>query len=287
MNVSDYMKLNRSRSEINNFRKEIIKTKVRNGIVKGFKIHKLNHKVLIDKKLQGVLENLYTTYGNYIVDTYNNLSANFSPSFSKQILKRFYVYDNKNEERIGIDVNLKDCVYLIEFEIGREDSTVVGDKFTNRYAGKGVCSLILPDELRPITVQSDRPLDLLFNPFSVYSRMNLGQILDGSIAKTVMFCDENIKRDPDSVKETLSWLNENVIKYLSGNPEYYERVNNEIINKLDNQDFKHSFLNDINRSHLYIEGPCFSHINMRKIQESIINPNEDVIIKKETSTIYR
>jgi len=132
MNVSDYMKLNRSRSEINNFRKEIVKTKVRNGIVKGFKIHKLNHKVLIDKKLQGVLENLYNTYGNYIVDTYNNLSANFSPSFSKQILTRFYVYDNKNEERIGIDVNLKDCVYLIEFEIGREDSTVVGDKFTNR-----------------------------------------------------------------------------------------------------------------------------------------------------------
>lgn len=132
MNVSDYMKLNRSKSEINNFRKEIIKTKIKNGIVKGFKIHKLNNKILIDKKLQQVLENLYTAYGNYVIDTYNNLNNSFNPTFSKQLLKRYYVYDSKNEERIGVDVNLKDCVYLIEFEIGREDSTVVGDKFSNR-----------------------------------------------------------------------------------------------------------------------------------------------------------
>lgn len=97
-----------------------------------------------------------------------------------------------------------------------------------------------------------------------------------------MFCDEQIKKEPDSVVETLRWLNDNVIKYLYDNDKYYNRINNEIINRLGNKEFKDQFLDDIVKSHLYIEGPCFSHINMRKIQESVINPNESVLIKKET-----
>lgn len=282
MSVSDYIKLNRHDSEINNFKKQETSTKIKDGILSGFKIHKINEKKLIDKKLQDVLEKLHNVYSQHILDTYNEFINNFSDSFSKKLLKEYYVFTNKNDDKIKLDINMSDCVYIIEFEITKEDHSYIGDKFTNRYAGKGVCSLILPDDLRPIALQSNKPIDLLFNPFGVYSRMNLGQVIDGAISKTVMFCDEQIKSDESKTKEIISWLNDNIIYHLNENKEYYLRIKNEIIKNLDDDNFKQKFLDNIKKDHLFIEGPCFSHIDLRKLQENLINVNEDILIKKET-----
>jgi DNA-directed RNA polymerase beta subunit len=287
MSLSDYIKMNQKETEISQFKKEVIKTKIENAKISGIKIHKLKPGVkLLDKKLNNVLESMFNTYGNFIIDTYNDLNGIFDESFSKEILKKHYVYqyDSKRQSKSNLEntINLKECVYILEFEIIREDSSSLGDKFSNRYAGKGVCSLILPDELRPIAMESNEPIDIVFNPFSVYSRMNLGQILDGSIAKTVKYCDQHIRHDPDSVKEVITWLNDNIIYHLSEDKDYHTSVRKEIVDQLDDSVFKEKFINNIKNQHLFIEGPSFSHINLKKLNENLIDTNESMLIKKET-----
>lgn len=179
MSLSDYIKMNQKETEVSQFKKEVIKTKLKDATVAGIKIHKLKPGVkLLDKKLNTVLESLFNTYGNFIIDTYNDLNGVFDETFSKEILKKHYVYqyDSKRQSKSNLEneINLKECIYILEFEIAHEDSSSLGDKFSNRFAGKGVCSLILPDELRPIAMESNEPIDIVFNPFGTFSRMNLG-----------------------------------------------------------------------------------------------------------------
>lgn len=172
MDISNYLSYQKNNnSVINQFRKESIKTKIEDGVLSGFKIHKLNinkNTNLIDKRLQTVLEKLYDLYSGFIIDTYNDLNSVFNEKFSRQILKKHYVYNETNENKLNLhDINIKDCVYILEFEISKEDTTHEGDKLSNRYAGKGVVSLVLPDELRPIALLTGIPIDINFNPFGV------------------------------------------------------------------------------------------------------------------------
>jgi len=137
MSLSDYMKMNHNKTEIAQFKKEVIKTKIKDAKVTGIKIHKLKHNVkLLDKKLNNVLESMFNVYGTYIIDTYNDLCKIFDENFSKELLKKYYVYaySNKKETKSNLEniVNILDCVYILEFEIVKEDSTVEGDKLTNR-----------------------------------------------------------------------------------------------------------------------------------------------------------
>lgn len=52
-----------------------------------------------------------------------------------------------------------------------------GDKIAGRHGNKGVVSIILPVEDMPYT-KDGRPVDVVLNPLSVISRMNLGQLLE-------------------------------------------------------------------------------------------------------------
>lgn len=65
-------------------------------------------------------------------------------------------------------------------------SLEVGDKLTGQHGNKGVISLIVPDNEMPYDKVSGEPVDLILNPASVTSRINLGQIhetIAGKIAK--------------------------------------------------------------------------------------------------------
>lgn len=280
MSLSSFNSMINTKAINNYFTKETIKTRIENGFIKDFKIHKLNNeKSLIDKRLQEVLNHLCSLYNKYIVEIYTDMTKKLSINFSKHIMKRNYIFSN-NKYNKRADINVSDIIYLLEFTIVNEESTNVGDKLTNLYAGKGVCSLIIPNELRPIALTSNIPIDILFNPFGVYSRMNYGQLLNGSIAKTVMFCDKHIKSNPDSVKDVIKWLNDNIIYYLKEEKDYFNQVN-ELIKDLDDEIFKTKFLNNIIQNHLFIEGPCFGHTDIKSLQENWINPNEPLLIKKE------
>ena len=54
----------------------------------------------------------------------------------------------------------------------------VGDKLTGMHGNKGIVSLILPDHQMPYHKETGKPADLLLNPASVTSRVNLGQLME-------------------------------------------------------------------------------------------------------------
>ena len=68
----------------------------------------------------------------------------------------------------------------IEVEVAELRKIQAGDKLTGRHGNKGVISKVLPEEDMPFS-EDGRPIDIILNPLSVASRMNLGQILEAHL----------------------------------------------------------------------------------------------------------
>jgi DNA-directed RNA polymerase subunit beta' len=66
--------------------------------------------------------------------------------------------------------------------IRTEEAADIGDKLSGRHGNKGVITAILPDEEMPRDSSGD-PVHIIMNPSGVPSRINLGQILETSLAK--------------------------------------------------------------------------------------------------------
>jgi DNA-directed RNA polymerase subunit beta len=74
---------------------------------------------------------------------------------------------------------------MIRTYVAQRRKLQVGDKLANRHGNKGVVSKILPPEDMPF-LPDGTPVDLVFNPLGVPSRMNLGQIFEthlGEVAR--------------------------------------------------------------------------------------------------------
>lgn len=65
----------------------------------------------------------------------------------------------------------------IEVEVAELRKIEAGDKLAGRHGNKGVISKVLPREEMPF-LEDGTPVDIILNPMSVASRMNLGQILE-------------------------------------------------------------------------------------------------------------
>lgn len=65
----------------------------------------------------------------------------------------------------------------IEIEIAQLRKVQAGDKLAGRHGNKGVISKVLPVAEMPF-LEDGTPVDIILNPMSVASRMNLGQILE-------------------------------------------------------------------------------------------------------------
>jgi DNA-directed RNA polymerase beta subunit len=59
----------------------------------------------------------------------------------------------------------------------------IGDKLTGLHGNKGIVSLILPDAQMPYNKETGHAVDLVLNPASVTSRINLGQLMETAAAK--------------------------------------------------------------------------------------------------------
>lgn len=278
MNVSDLLNIN---SNTTPFTVEQIKTKVEHGKVTGIKIHKLRTDVtLVDSKLQNILDKLHTTYFNdYIIPGYTKIDNVLGESAAKEVTRKYMAFKDKNP--ITNRKTFKNCVYLIELEVSAEHKSVMGDKFCNRFANKGVVSLVMPNELRPIAMNSQMPIDLVFNPFGVFSRMNLSQLLEGVTAKNVMCADNYIKEQPDELINTLEWLNNGTIKYFN-EPNYFNDVSQLISNLKGDALLRNQFVENIRKNNLFIEAPSFSRVQIRDMYKHAVPTNEKVLIKRET-----
>jgi DNA-directed RNA polymerase subunit beta len=65
----------------------------------------------------------------------------------------------------------------VEVEIAHISKIQVGDKLTGRHGNKGVITKILPREEMPF-LEDGTPVDVVLNPLTVVSRMNIGQVLE-------------------------------------------------------------------------------------------------------------
>lgn len=283
LSLSDIINMNSQ--SISNFIVNKHGSKIENGVVTGIRIHKIRTDIkMIDSNLQNILENLYRQYSTFIKDTHEELLPLVGKDLTLDILKKYFIYADGDQVRYK--VNLRSAVYLIEFEISDREESKLGDKLANTCANKGVISEILPDELRPIAIQSETPIDLMFNPFGVFSRMNLGQINEGLVGKNVMYCDRYIKNYPEKTFDTLMWLNETIVKRLN-DPIYYEDVKQLIHNIAADSNLRAKFIDNVNKHNLFIEAPAFAETDVDKLLQEGVKPNEDVLIKKETINYFK
>lgn len=125
-----------------------------------------------------------------------------------------------------------------------------------------------------------QPVDFIYNPFGVFSRMNLSQLLEVTCAKPTALADQMIKSDPEHAEDYLNNLNETVIKYL-GDDDYYNRIQQMVkIFKTDPK-AKREFVENVRKTNLFIEVPSFAKIQLRKLLKSATPAvNENVVIPK-------
>lgn len=71
----------------------------------------------------------------------------------------------------------------------------VGDKVAGRHGNKGIVSKILPRQDMPY-LQDGRPVDMVFNPLGVPSRMNIGQIFECSLGLAGSLLDRHYRIAP-------------------------------------------------------------------------------------------
>jgi DNA-directed RNA polymerase subunit beta len=73
-----------------------------------------------------------------------------------------------------------DEIKRIEVEVAELRKIQVGDKLAGRYGNKGVISKILPIEEMPY-LEDGTPVDIVINPLSIISRMNIGQLFEAHL----------------------------------------------------------------------------------------------------------
>nr|YP_009862865.1 RNA polymerase beta subunit [Spathodea campanulata]QKD76240.1 RNA polymerase beta subunit [Spathodea campanulata] len=83
----------------------------------------------------------------------------------------------------------------IRVYISQKREIKVGDKVAGRYGNKGIISKILPRQDMPY-LQDGRPVDMVFNPLGVPSRMNVGQIFECSLGLAGVLLDRHYRIAP-------------------------------------------------------------------------------------------
>ncbi len=86
---------------------------------------------------------------------------------------------------------------LVRVYIAERRKISVGDKLAGRHGNKGVISVILPEEDMPYT-EDGEPIDIIFNPLGVPSRMNVGQVLETHLGWAAYKGLNNKKKDSEN-----------------------------------------------------------------------------------------
>jgi DNA-directed RNA polymerase beta subunit len=251
-------------------------SRINNAIVTDIKIHKIKNTDLVDKQLSKCIKRIKTDYYEQIKNDITNISTTLGKEIIPYITSKFYVNTN-------IPPNMKHCCYLIELQLTGENLMNVGDKMANRYANKGVVSLILPNKLRPIIKSNNIPIDIILDPISVFSRMNLGQIIECIISKVILKCHLDIL-DNQPIKPILLKLSK--LALVLGDEEYHDEIQ-QLVKKFQDKLIRNQFKFSVKLSNLYFEAPSFINIDFNELLHFIktefnIEPYDTILIKRET-----
>jgi DNA-directed RNA polymerase subunit beta-beta' len=77
-----------------------------------------------------------------------------------------------------------DVICKVVVEVAIKKKVDVGDKMSGRHGNKGVVSKIVPEEDMPF-LKDGTPVDVVLNPLGVPSRMNIGQVLEMHLGRSL------------------------------------------------------------------------------------------------------
>ena len=130
LNLSDLINM-RITGQAAGFTCDNVKIGIGGGKITGFKIHRLKREIqLVDKELQKSIDKIYNAYNLYVLDVYSDLTKLINDQFAKKVIRQYYLYGDR--DRIRKNLNLKDAVYLLEFEISKENHACIGDKMSKK-----------------------------------------------------------------------------------------------------------------------------------------------------------
>ncbi len=259
-------------------------SKLKDAKIFRIKIHKLNSKInMIDKTLQKNLELMLTDYRIENSDNYKEIRDILGEDLAKNIMISDYIMTSAKE----FNFNSPDLIYVLELRLVSSLRTKIGDKISNRYSNKGVISVILPDELRPINTITHEPIDVVLGPLSIFSRMNFGQVLEVLISKVIKKCEKEfiINQDPIQIHDELMKLA--YLAKLLNDEKYSEEIQILAKNIKFDSETKNRFIESITRNGMYFECKGFVDLNISEIHSKIkelfnITTNDNLLIRKET-----
>ncbi|CAG8448648.1 7895_t:CDS:2 [Racocetra fulgida] len=110
--------------------------------------------------------------------------------------------------RKKISKNKKDKdLELVEVFVSQKRKIEVGDKLTTRFGNKGVVAKIVPEADMPF--DEEGPVDIIFNPLGIPTRMNIGQLLETVLASAAkktgskLLCRPFNSPSPEAIKEII------------------------------------------------------------------------------------
>lgn len=113
-------------------------------------------------------------------DPENHILRIFRKSLAKPFQVNPIVWDRADP---GIVVDAKASGRKVNLFVKAVEKAQVGDKIADRHGHKGVITKILSDTEMPRLADTDEPIDVMIDPASVPSRVNIGQILEMGASK--------------------------------------------------------------------------------------------------------
>jgi len=315
---SKYIKIDTTRqvlSEFNNmadkeskFFSKIIDS-IEGGKVADVKIHQINQKspdeikknYLFNEGLIEEVEEMYarTKESYFEVLEYMQSLPGVKPEVAKNNTDSFFYKHITNHDlnkpiitelvdRFNIDAELID--YVIEVDIGFQLGSDKGDKFANSFAGKGVVSVVIPDDIMPCTVDGTKA-DIIFNPLGVFGRNNWGTVYEETISYVINDIEKNVDifykfandqnhLDKDTYRNELNGFKKNIIKRLQFvnknliktiDIEYYNNIKELILLMLDEKsETFNDFIIDVKDNGFFLYINNFPDITYNQFMEDFI-----------------
>lgn len=176
--VSAFFGISKSTTETN--KKEQVKSSLRefSQNINKIKIETSNLKISLGlKKLISTEDNNFNKKPlkkHKIEKKLLSLDNNFQ---KLEILNQNKKNETKENEIILEKNSVEFSSYTIQISIAQIRKIKIGDKLAGRHGNKGVISRILPKQDMPY-LPNGTPVDIIFNPLGVPSRMNVGQVFE-------------------------------------------------------------------------------------------------------------
>lgn len=177
---------------------------------------------------------------------------------------------------IKLDPSEYKAIYTIRIRLIKKTKLMVGSKVTNRYGGKGVVSIVVPDEKMPIMVEPNgkqHRVEVVMNPYSTINRKIAGVLLEqslGNIIHKIYDLVEEYKGTATGRKKIMPLIK----KYYPGR---YDKLSVEEFIKLhESKPIEEVY---------YINVGCFSDFTPAKVQDWMdelgVSSQYDILMPEE------